>query len=126
MPSKLKNHEITLDGRDIIAKSYVRNSGCAPRKLRIVADMVRNKGVLEAMEILAFCNRPSAAPTITKALKAAIAAAETAGQDAGALVIGELIVNEAPMLKRIRAASMGRAVRVRKRQSHMFLALTLE
>lgn len=126
MPSKLKDHIFTLDGRNIVAKSYVRNSGCAPRKLRLVADMVRNKGVLEALEILAFCNRPSAAPTITKALKAAIAAAEARNVDAGALVVGEIIVNEAPMLKRIRAASMGRAVRVRKRQSHMFLALTNE
>ena len=126
MPSKLKDHQITLDGRDIVAKSYVRNSGCAPRKLRLLGDTIRNKGVLQALEILAFSNRPSARPTLEKALKAAIAAAREQNIDPGTLVVGELIVNEAPMLKRIRAASMGRAVRVRKRQSHLFLALTTE
>lgn len=124
MPSKLKDHDYTLDGREIVAKAYARYVRCSARKVRYVVDAIRGKSVGEAEEILAFTARPSAVPHITKVLKAAVAAANQKGVNPITLRVGEVIVNDAPMMKRMRPASMGRAVRVRKRNSHIFLALT--
>ncbi|MCC5877914.1 MAG: 50S ribosomal protein L22 [Candidatus Sumerlaeia bacterium] len=94
------------------------------RKVRLVADLIRGKSVEEAKEILAFTQRPSATPHVLKALKAAEAAASERVGETGELIVEEIIVNDAPMMKRIRPASMGRAVRVRKRQCHIYIALT--
>jgi large subunit ribosomal protein L22 len=121
---KLKHRYNTNDGREIIGRSLTRFARCSPRKVRLVVDTIRNKTVAEALEILQFTQRPSAVPYVTKALKAAVASAREFNSTPEELVIGEAIVNEAPTMKRIRPASMGRATRVRKRQSHIFLGLT--
>lgn len=125
---KLQKHEYTLDGRPIVAKTMAKNVHCSPRKIRLVANLIRNKPVVEAMDILTFTVKPAAVPYVTKCLKAAIAAArENVAEDQlPYLIVGEVIVNDAPMMKRIRPATMGRAVRIRRRQAHIFLALTKE
>lgn len=123
---KLQKHDTTQDGRAIVAKTLARHVHCSPRKIRLVADLIRNKTVAEALEILRFTQKPSAVPSVEKCVKAAVAAARerVAESDLADLVVGELIVNDAPMMKRIRPATMGRAVRIRRRQAHIFLALT--
>ena len=116
----------TNDNKKIIGQSTTRFVRCAPRKVRLIADMIRNKPVWEAMEILRFTHRPSAVPHVEKALKAAVAAAQEIHPNPQSLDVGEIIINEAKMIKRMRAASMGRAVPIRKRNSHIFVALTEE
>lgn len=123
---KMKYRYETNDGRKIVGRSLTRYVRCAPRKIRFVADEIRDKRVDEAYNILAYTMKPSAVPAVTKALKAAVDSAKDVHPEPESLVIGEAIVNDAPMLKRIRPAAMGRAVRIRKRQSHIFLGLTEE
>lgn len=114
----------TNQGKAILGKSLTRNVRCSPRKVRLVVDLIRSKKAGDALNILAFTQRPSAVPYVTRALKAAIASARDVHPDPESLFVGEAIVDDAPMIKRIRPASMGRAVRVRKRNSHIYLALT--
>ena len=118
------NEPATQDGRRVVSKSITRYVHCAPRKMAIIADMIRDKPVVEALEILQFTHRPSAIPFVERTLKSAIANAQNIAPDPYELVVGEIRVETAPMLKRIRPASMGRAVRVRKRMSHISILLT--
>lgn len=124
MAPGLSKKKVAANGEEIIGKAITRFVRCAPRKVRLVVDLIRNKKAGEALEILQFTQRPSAVPFVFRTLKAAIASAAERHPEPETLVIREAIVDEAPMIKRIRPASMGRAVRVRKRNSHIFLALT--
>ncbi len=123
MSAGLKKHTETARGKRILGKSLTRYVRCAPRKVRLVVDLIRGKAAGDALIILQFTQRPSAVPYVTRALKAAIASAKEVHPEPETLLVSEAIVDEAPMMKRTRPASMGRAVRVRKRQSHIFLAL---
>lgn len=122
--NKLQARKVTCDGRPVRGKAIARYTGVPARKARFCADLIRDKNVVEALEILEFCQRPGSAPHVAKVVKAALASAREFHPEPENLVIGEIIINDAPMMKRIRPASMGRAVRVRKRQSHIFIALT--
>ncbi len=124
MSAGLLKHTQTASGKKIIGKSLSRYVRCAPRKVRLVADLIRGKSVEEAYEILAFTQRPSAQPYVLKTVKAAVASAGEFHPEPETLYIEEIIIDEAPMIKRIRPASMGRAVRIRKRNSHIYVALT--
>lgn len=126
MAAGLMKKKETQDGRPILGKSIARYVRVAPRKARIVIDLIREKPVYEALEILEFTQRPSAVPFVQRALKAAVASAGEVHPEPQNLIVAEAIVDEAPMMKRIRAASMGRAVRIRKRASHIYIALAEE
>lgn len=115
--------ETTQDGRTVVSKASTRFVHCAPRKMKLVADQLRNQTVGQAMQTLQYLHRPSAVPYITRTLKSAAANAENKTPDTDGLVIAEIRVEGAPMMKRIRPASMGRAVRVRKRLSHIHIKL---
>ncbi len=114
----------TADGRKVISRSETYYVHCAPRKMALVAKLIRNKPVVEALEALQFTHRPSAVPYVERTLRSAIANAENLTPEPMALVVGEVLVEGAPMMKRIRPASMGRAVRIRKRLSHIKIKLT--
>lgn len=114
----------TASGLPVVAKSTARYLHCAPRKVALVAKEIRNKSVAEALDALRFMHKPSAVPYVERALKSAIANAENVSPDPYSLVIGEIRVEGAPMMKRIQPASMGRAFRVRKRLSHLHIYLT--
>lgn len=122
--NKIQTRKFTDDGRMIVGKALSRYVRCAPRKARFVVDLIRGKTVEEAFEILDFTQRPGSVPHVLKVLKAAVASARERHPEPELLTVGEAIVDEAPMMKRIRPAPMGRAVRIRKRNSHIFLALT--
>ncbi len=115
---------VTQDGREVVSRAVTRYVHCAPRKMALVVDQIRNRSVAEALQTLEFLHRPSAVPYVKATLKSAIANAEDTAPDPMELVVGEVRVEGAPMLKRIRPASMGRAVRVRKRLSHITIKLT--
>jgi large subunit ribosomal protein L22 len=121
---KREQRRETMDGRAIVSQAHARNLRVAPRKARLVADLIRNKTVGEALEILTFTHRPSAVPYVMNALKSAAANAQNIHPEPENLVVAEIWVDSAAMMKRIRPASMGRAVRVRKRTSHLYLALS--
>lgn len=103
------------------AKATLRYARIAPRKVKIVLDLIRNKPVTEALGILK--NTPKAASEILeKLLYSAIANAENnLEMDVEKLYISEAYANQGPTLKRIRPRAQGRAYRIRKRTSHITL-----
>lgn len=102
--------------------SFVR---IAPRKVRYVMDLIRRKSVAEAHAILNGSPR-RASSILRKLLDQAVDAAEKNSHvSAGDLVISKALADGGPMMKRFRAATMGRANRIRKRTSHIQLELDL-
>ena len=102
-----------------IAK-YVRISS---RKVKIVADLIRNKDVDEALAIVKFTPKASS-KIIEKLLKSAIANAENNhGMKHENLYIAEIYANQGPTMKRILPRAKGSADRIRKRTSHIVVVL---
>jgi large subunit ribosomal protein L22 len=100
---------------------YVR---IAPRKVRVVADQIRGKGVEEALALLRFSPR-GASPALTKLLESAAANAENNHDlDADEMRITEISVDEGPTMRRYRPRARGRATRIDKRTCHINVALT--
>ena len=96
----------------------------APRKARLVADLVRGKGVGVALDILLFSTQ-KAAPLVRKVLDSAIANAENnEGADVDDLTVATIFVNEGRTLKRMRPRARGRADRILKRTSHVTVTVT--
>lgn len=106
------------------ARATARYVGMSPRKVRMVIDLIRGRGVDEAYSILRFSKRAATGP-IEKTLRSAIAnaqqKADTSGDylDTDDLVVTQAYVNEGPRQKRFRAAAMGRAAPRVKRTSHI-------
>ena len=94
------------------------------QKIRLVTDLIRGKGVQEAVNVLEVTNK-LAAKHVQKLLKSAIANAENREEhvDLDRLYVKEIFVDRGPMAKRVRPAPMGRAYRVQKRQSHITIKL---
>ena len=100
--------------------SYARISS---RKVKAVIDLIRNKNVGEALAILKLTPK-AAAEIVEKLLKSAIANAENNfGMDTEKLYVAEIFANQGPTLKRVRPRAQGRAFRIRKRTSHITVAL---
>jgi large subunit ribosomal protein L22 len=106
--------------------SFAKLNNCptSPRKMRKVADMVRGQEVFKALAILKFSPQ-DAARRLEKLLRSAIANWESKNEGSrpedNNLVIKEVMVDSARMLKRIQPAPQGRAHRVRKRSNHVTL-----
>ncbi len=106
-----------------IAFAKLTNIPTAPRKMRLVADLVRGKEVNRALGILKFSNKEAAA-RLEKLLRSAVANWEAKNErkaEDGELYISTIFVNCAPMLKRLRTAPQGRGYRIRKRANHVTL-----
>ncbi len=100
---------------------YVRMSAT---KARAVLDLIRNKSVREAAEILAFTER-AAAEVVAKALNSAVSNAITNdGQAPEELFVSACFADEGPTLKRWRPRARGRATRIRKRTCHITLIVS--
>ena len=99
---------------------YVR---VTPRKAREVVDLIRGKSVPDARDTLFFANR-GAAKVVAKVLNSAVANAENNdGLSADELVVKEARVDEGPTLKRWQFRALGRVNRIRKRTSHITVAV---
>jgi len=99
---------------------YVR---IAPRKAREVVDLIRGKSVADARSTLFFANR-NAARVVAKVLNSAVANAENnANLVVDDLYVKEAKVDEGPTLKRWKFRAMGRVNRIRKRSSHITIAV---
>lgn len=107
----------------MISKASVRFVRISPRKVRYVIAHIRRKPVPEAHAILNGSPR-RAADIVRKLLNQAVDAARKNSQvPAGNLFISKITADGGPMMKRFRAASMGRASVIRKRTSHITLEL---
>ena len=101
------------------ARAYLRNERIAPRKVKIVLDLIRNKPVDVALATLELTPK-AASPIVAKLLKSAIANAENNnGMSRDELYVSECYVNAGPTLKRIMPRAQGRAFRILKRTSHI-------
>ena len=101
----------------------LKNVPSSPRKMRLVADMVRGKEVFKALGLLKFSNKEAAAK-VEKLLRSAIANWEQKNErkaENGELYVKTIFVDCAPMLKRLRTAPQGRGYRIRKRSNHVTL-----
>ncbi len=106
------------------AKAIEKFIRISPRKLRYVADVVRNKSVEQAVDILTFTPK-KAASILKKAVESAAAnAAENHDMEEEGLFISRIMVNEGPILKRFRPRARGRATRIRKRTSHLTVVVS--
>jgi large subunit ribosomal protein L22 len=102
-----------------MARAVLRGFRESPRKVRVVADMIRGRPVDEALTILRM-QRRKAAQMLTKVLGSAIAnAAENDKADADRLIVTQVAIDGGPVQKRWMARSMGRANRIIKRTSHV-------
>ncbi|MCL5795244.1 MAG: 50S ribosomal protein L22 [Patescibacteria group bacterium] len=97
----------------------------APRKVRLIADLVRNKNAQWAVEQLMLLNKSAAKPVL-ELLNSGIVAAKDKELNQDILYIKEIKVNEGPKLKRQRFNSRARASMVIKRMSHLILILSDE
>ena len=101
------------------AKAIAKTVRIAPRKARLVADLVRGKSVVEAIVILANTNK-AASPLIEKVIKSAAAnAINNHMMDEETLYVKEIMINEGPTLKRFRPRAKGSASPILKRTSHI-------
>ena len=104
------------------AKAVAKYIRMSPRKVRRVADLIRGKEVGDALNILHFTRKAASEP-LEKTLRSAIAnmlnLEGSSKVDPEELYVKEIRVDEGVTLRRFRAASMGRAVRIRKRTSHI-------
>ncbi|WP_169713776.1 50S ribosomal protein L22 [Paludifilum halophilum] len=106
------------------AKAVARYVRIAPRKARLVIDLIRGKSVGEALAILKFTPR-AASPVIEKVLKSAVANAEhNYNLNPEELVVEKALVDEGPTMKRFRPRAMGRATRINKRTSHITVVVS--
>jgi len=109
-----------------LAIAKLNNCPTSPRKMRLVADLIRGKQVEMALAILKF-NPKEASRRLEKLLLSAIANWEAKNEDANLedadLMVKEIRVDGGTMLKRLRPAPQGRAHRIRKRSNHVTLIL---
>ena len=105
-------------------RAVTKDTGIAPRKVRLLLDMIRGKKVDEALTMLRFTKTPSAR-VVAKTVKSAVANAENNFQMSPAdLKIVKIFADEAPTLKRYRARSRGQASHILKRSSHITIIIS--
>ena len=120
---KRHSAEMIKEARKSQSFAKLRNVPTSPRKMRLVADMVRGQEVFKALGILKFSNK-EAAQRVEKLLRSAIANWEQKNErkaEQGELFVTTIFVDCAPMLKRLRPAPQGRGYRIRKRSNHVTL-----
>ena len=102
---------------------YIRTS---PRKMRLVADMIRGKSAQEAWNILEFTPKRATGP-MKKVLESAIANAQNNNElSPETLRVWRVMVDEGPTLKRFRPRARGRASAIKKRTCHITVVVTPE
>ncbi|MFN4086639.1 MAG: 50S ribosomal protein L22 [Spirosomataceae bacterium] len=108
------------------AKARLNDYPTSPRKVRLVADLIRGKKVGQALGILSYQNQ-AAAPVMKKVLMSAIANWQNLNEDQkiedADLYVKSIFVDGGRMLKRLRPAPQGRAYRVRKRSHHLTIVV---
>ena len=114
------------------SRAIRRNIRSSPRKLRLVADLVRGKNVNDALAVLRYTPN-KAADFISQTLYSAVSNlikvdddSDNPGQvdsDTGNVVIKKIYVDQGPVMKRMLPAPQGRAYRIRKRMCHLTIVV---
>src|SRR6202165_4106612 len=110
------------------SKASLRYLRITPRKVRVVADLIRGKKVDQALAQLAYVEKRAAEP-LAKLLRSAVANADQASKgqiDADALHVKELLVDQGPSLRGFMPRAKGRAFKVLKKPSHIVITVTDE
>ena len=114
------------DAKKQVAFAKLNNCPTSPRKMRLVADLVRGERVEKALNILKF-RQKEASNRLEKLLLSAIANWQAKNEDASIedaeLFVQEIRVDGGSMLKRLRPAPQGRAHRIRKRSNHVTIVV---
>lgn len=125
---KRKMAERQKEIRKLTAYAKLNNVPTSPRKMRLVADLIRGVEVNRALDILKYTkNEPSV--RLEKLLKSAIANWENKNEEerkeleSGNVIVKSITVDGGRILKRIRTAPQGRAARIRKRSNHVTIVL---
>ncbi len=109
-------------------RASARYQHVSPQKARLVLDLIRGRGVQEALETAAFTKK-RIAPVIYKLLSSAVdnakflASEEGFDLDVDNLYVKQALANDGPRMKRIRPAPMGRAYRYQRRLTHIVLSV---
>ena len=123
---KRKSAEELKDARKHIAFAKLNNCPTSPRKMRLMADLIRGEAVDNALSILRFSAKESSV-RLEKLVLSAVANWQAKNEDGdlekAGLFVKEIRVDSARMLKRLRPAPQGRAHRIRKRSNHVTLVL---
>ena len=124
---KRNTAEALKKARKNIAFAKLNNCPTSPRKMRLVADVIRGEDVEKALNILKF-NTKEASGRLEKLLLSAIANWESKNEGSkienSNLYVKEITVDSGRMLKRVQPAPQGRAHRIRKRSNHVKLVLS--
>ena len=103
-------------------KAFLKNYRQSPRKVRLLADLVRGKEVAKAIAVLDFANKRAADP-FAKVLKSAIANAKAAGKEEGTLFVKSVAVDKGIVLTRFMPRARGSASPINRRSSHITIEL---
>ena len=113
------------EAKKSVALAKLLDIPTSPRKMRLVADMVRGQEVFRALGILKFSNKEAAA-RLEKLVRSAVANWEQKNErkaEDGELFINTIFVDCGTTLKRLRPAPQGRGYRIRKRANHVTLVV---
>ena len=103
-------------------QALTRYARMSPKKMRDISRIIQGRKAVEAVDYLALIPRKSA-KLIAKTLKSAIANAEEKNADPTKLIVSESRVDEGPTLDRFQPKDRGRAHPIRKRTSHIHIAV---
>lgn len=103
-------------------KAFLKNYRQSPRKVRLIADLVRGKRVTDALATLRFTDKRAAGP-FTKVINSAIANAEQSGKSADRLFIKTVTVDKGITFRRFMPRARGSASPINKRNSHITVEL---
>lgn len=103
-------------------KVFVKNYRQSPRKVRLVADLVRGKSVADALAVLSFLEKKAAEP-MKKALLSAVANAKALGTNSDTLKITHIAIDKGIVMKRSMPRARGSASPINRRSSHIALEL---
>ena len=123
---KRNTAEALKEARKNVAFAKLNNCPTSPRKMRLVADIIRGEDVEKELNILKF-NAKEASVRLEKLLLSAIANWESKNEGSNIensnLYVKEITVDSGRLLKRIQPAPQGRAHRIRKRSNHVTIVL---
>ena len=103
-------------------KAVLKNYRQSPRKVRLIADLVRGKKVPEALTTLAFVNKRAAEP-FAKVIRSAAANAKQAGHNPDTLTIKKVAVDKGEVYRRYMPRARGSASPINRRNSHIVVEL---
>lgn len=106
-------------------KAILKDYRQSPRKVRLLADLVRGKKVADALATLRFVDKRAAGP-FSKVIESAVANAKQSGADVSKLFIKSVAVDKGTVLKRSMPRARGSASRINKRNSHISVELSVK